>query len=178
MNMTMKKKLIVTSLLAASVFASAANAATGKITITGSVTATPCEVAINNGTTGSTHSLTMPNIFGQDIPESASPINKEAPFEIKLTGCPKSAKNAEIKFTGTAKGADIELQDNGQTNDTIVLNILKSGSAYDIGTADTQAITSGNATFDYTLKYKTTKSRAAVKPGDLTAALDYEITYN
>ncbi|WP_186369731.1 fimbrial protein [Yersinia aldovae] len=174
----MKKKLIVTSLLAASVFASAANAATGKINITGSITATPCKVAINKGAAGIIHSLTMPNIFGQDIPMTAGPINKELPFKIELTGCPKSAKNAEIKFTGTANGADIALQDSGKTNDTIVLNILKSGSAYDIGTADTQAITSGNATFDYTLKYKTTKSRSDVNPGDLTAALDYEITYN
>ncbi len=178
MNMTMKKKLIVTSLLAASVFASAANAAIGKITITGSVTATPCEVAINNGATGSTHSLTMPNIFGQDIPMTAGPINKELPFKIELTGCPKSAKNAEIKFTGTANGADIALQDSGKTNDTIVLNILKNGSEYNIGTTDIQTITNGIATFDYTLKYKTTKPRADVKPGDLTAALDYEITYN
>ncbi|WP_186370832.1 fimbrial protein [Yersinia aldovae] len=174
----MKKKLIVTSLLAASVFASAANAATGKINITGSITATPCKVAINKGAAGIIHSLTMPNIFGQDIPMTAGPINKELPFKIELTGCPNSAKDAEIKFTGTANGADIALQDSGKTNDTIVLNILKSGSAYDIGTADTQAITSGNATFDYTLKYKTTKSRSDVNPGDLTAALDYEITYN
>lgn len=178
MNITMKKKLIVTSLLAASVFASAANAATGNINITGSVTATPCEVAINSGVAGTTHSLTMPNIFGNDIPVSAGPIDKEASFEIKLTSCPTGAKNAEIKFTGTASGADIELQDSGKKNETIVLNILKKGSAYTIGSTDTQAITNGNATFDYKLKYKTTKPRADVKAGDLTAALGYEITYN
>ncbi|WP_145572579.1 fimbrial protein [Yersinia mollaretii] len=172
MNINMKKKLIVTSLLAASVLASAANAAT--INVTGSIAASPCVTTTTNA------AITMPLLtdaqLGKDVGKfSASATN----LTIKLTGCPAISQTATVKFSGTAdteekkawkldnvEGVALALfEDDGLKQ----IEVNTDAKAQDISNVTTKDL-------KYKLKY--VKTSKTLKSGNAQAAIDYDITYN
>ncbi|CNH56781.1 putative fimbrial protein [Yersinia aldovae] len=181
MNITMKKKLIVTSLLAASVFASAANAADGTITVKGSIAATPCQIS----TTTKTQTIDMKLASQTDIDKlKAGDIltTSEKSFKIDLTSCPKVAQNAVVTFSGTA--------DNDLTS-AIALGGGVQGVALKVyekedteialtngrGQAKERPLgTTGTNTLEYKVKY--VKTSGTFNEGAADAAIDFDITYN
>ncbi|CNK24059.1 fimbrial protein [Yersinia mollaretii] len=178
MNINMKKKLIVTSLLAASVLASAANAA--DIKITGSIAATPCKVK----TTTTTGNVTMPSIFEGDMKgvNAGDAISKSATqIKIDLEGCPTAAgnSNAVVTFTGAGTGDTFSL---GGTVKGVALKVYdkadKEVKATN-GTAISQTNTitpTLNQTLEYKLKY--VKTADTFKEGAVDTTLSFNVDYN
>lgn len=177
MNITMKKKLIVTSLLAASVFASAANAATGTITVKGSIAANPCVIK----TASATQDVTMPAIFESDFSQLSvgGVIDKSAKsIKFELETCPALASNAVVTFSGTSagdtfslgskvKGVALKLFDNKDTEVKI-----SNGSA----TSTTALGIQKDQTLEYKLKYVKTADNFVEGAADTT--ITFDIAYN
>ncbi|WP_145932061.1 fimbrial protein [Yersinia bercovieri] len=177
MNINMKKKLIVTSLLAASVFASTANATV--INITGSIAASPCKVKST-----STSSVKMPAIFEADISplKTGDVITKSVtPININLEDCPIAAgnSNAVVTFTGTAaddafslgsvvKGVALKVYD--KTDNEVKAT---SGTAKSMNNLITASATQ---TLEYKLKY--VKTADTFKEGAVDTALTFDVAYN
>ncbi|AJJ23974.1 fimbrial protein [Yersinia enterocolitica] len=175
MNITMKKKLIVTSLLAASVFASAANA--GVIKVTGSIAANPCVIK----TTSETQNVTMPAIFESDLSKlnAGGVIDKSAkPIKFELETCPALTSNAVVTFSGTSasdafslgstvKGVALKLFDN-QDKEVKISN----GSA----TSTTVLGTQTEQTLEYKLKYVKTADKFV--EGAVDTTINFDIAYN
>lgn len=175
MNMTMKKKLIVTSLLAASVFASTANASTGTINVTGSISASPCVATI------ATTTVNMPLITNEQLGNSVGEFSKDSTtnLTINLTGCPAISQTATVKFSGKAdtdnidawklagvEGAALALF---ESDDVTPIKINTNAKPQDMASAISKDLT-------YKLKY--VKTSKTLTSGDASAAIDYEITYN
>ncbi|MCB5308646.1 fimbrial protein [Yersinia massiliensis] len=168
----MKKKLIVTSLLAATVFASAANAAT--FNITGSIASTPCEVTATNP------NIKMPWIsktkLGKAGEFSTAPAQE---LRITLKNCPAVNQTAVVQFTGTADTEDNKaLKLTGV--DGVALAVFEDDGTTQInigGKAKGKAVisTSDNV-LKYKVKYVTTSK--AFKEGNATATLNFDVAYN
>ncbi|WP_019212118.1 fimbrial protein [Yersinia massiliensis] len=172
----MKKKLIVTSLLAATVFASAANAAT--INITGSIAAAPCIIDVAS----STSNVTMPAIFEADLASltSGGVIDKSStPIEINLSTCPALASNAVVTFTGAGAGDAFSL---GNAVKGVALKIYDSSdneitAVNGTAVARTNALgVQANQKLEYKLKY--VKTAEPFTEGAVSAAVDFDVTYN
>ncbi|MGE4800517.1 fimbrial protein [Yersinia hibernica] len=169
----MKNKLIVTSLLAASAFASVANA--GVFNITGSIAATPCVA------TASVVDIKMPLINKDKLGASAGKFadNSATDLVIKLTNCPQVKQTATVTFTGTAdtnetkalkltgvSGVALALfEANG--NDQIAINKAAKGQAMNNNVAQD---------LKYVAKYVTTSD--TFKEGNATATLNFAVAYN
>lgn len=177
MNIKMKKKLIVTSLLAASVFASAANAANGSISVTGKIVASPCE--IDTTKTTATVDLGNINLNKKDT------IPAEKDITISLKNCPFTSKTATVKFNGTADGENFKLEGGAKgyalqlidTDGTTPIKFDKNALALNM---------TGQPAHDlkYKVKFlktgtKVTDFEAASKStGEVTATVNYEVTFN
>lgn len=173
MNINMKKKLIVTSLLAASVFASAANAADGTFNITGSIAATPCTVV------NTTSAVNMGIVDKDKIDKnSMQPIE----LKIELANCPSAATEAFVTFLGTASGDNLALTPKGQTgfagvdlalfepNGTTAIKINKRSAPV--------SLTGGAATVIYKAKLAKKATATDIKEGDFTTTLEFDIANN
>ncbi|PHZ30724.1 type 1 fimbrial protein [Yersinia mollaretii] len=176
----MKKKLIVTSLLAASVLASAANAADGTINIQGSIAATPCKIK----TTSATTNITMPAIFQADLSKlsNGDAVDKSATqIKIDLEGCPTSAgnSNAVVTFTGTGTGDTLSL---GGTVKGVALKVYDKNDAEITavnGVAKSMTNTISNAltqSLEYKVKYVKTADKFA--EGAVDTNLTFDVAYN
>ncbi|HDL8510422.1 TPA: type 1 fimbrial protein [Yersinia enterocolitica] len=181
MNITMKKKLIVTSLLAASVFASAANAADGTITVKGSIAATPCQIQPTSKTQNINMKLINQAMFDNVKQGEAFGSSMES-FKIELTSCPKVSQNAIVTFSGTP---DTDL------NSAIKLGGNVQGVALKVYEEDEQEVvltngtgqakkqnlsTSGTNILEYKVKY--VKSSTTLVEGEADAVIDFDVTYN
>ncbi|CNG80128.1 putative fimbrial protein [Yersinia enterocolitica] len=177
MNITMKKKLIVTSLLAASVFASAANAANGTINVTGKITASPCSIDTAKST--ATLDLGSINLNSKDT------IPAEKEITISLKDCPFTAQTATVKFTGTADGDNFKFDGGAKGYALQLIDI--DGSTPIKSNVDANAVhMTGQATHDLKYKAKFIKTGTAITDfqaasqttGDVNVSLNYEITFN
>ncbi|CFQ15325.1 putative fimbrial protein [Yersinia enterocolitica] len=175
MNITMKKKLIVTSLLAASVFASAANA--GVINVTGSIAANPCVIKVASAT----QNVTMPAIFESDLSllTTGGVIDKSAkPIKFELQTCPTLTSNAVVTFKGTSDGDAFSL---GSTVKGVALKLFDKQDkevniSNGVATSTTALGTQPEQTLEYTLKY--VKTAAPFAQGAIDTTIDFDITYN
>lgn len=177
MNINMKKKLIVTSLLAASVLASAANAA--DIKITGSIAASPCTVKST-----STSSVKMPAIFEADVTKltTGAIIDKSATaININLEGCPTAAgnSNAVVTFSGVAAADAFSL---GTAVTGVALKVYDKADKEVKATSGTAKSTNNpitaNATQTLEYKLKYVKTADKFKEGAVDTTLTFDVAYN
>lgn len=171
MNINMKKKLIVTSLLAASVLASAANAA--NIDITGSIKSTPCMATVDP--------ITMPDINLNDLGTTVGAKNEKstADIVIKLTGCPAMQQTAEVTFGGAAdKDNNKALELTGVKGIALALFEEDGTTAIDIGGKAKDQLLTGSLTKDLEYKVKYVTTATTFKSGDAKGVLNYTIKYN
>lgn len=171
MNINMKKKLIVTSLLAASVLASAANAADGTFNITGTIAATPCTVT-------NTSAVDM-GVVGKDKLDTMAPIE----LKIDLATCPAAAKNALITFNGTAEGDYLKLESTTAGSATgVALALLESDGTTKININSTaKPVSLANKTKTtaiYQAKFVKKAPSATVGEGTISANLTFDVAYN
>ncbi|CRY01394.1 fimbrial protein [Yersinia enterocolitica] len=175
MNITMKKKLIVTSLLAASVFASAANA--GVIKVSGSIAASPCVIK----STSATQNVTMPAIFESDFSKlsTGGVIDKSAKsIKFELETCPSLASNAVVTFLGTSAGDAFSL---GSTVKGVALKLFDNKDAEvkisnGAATSTTALGTQKDQTLEYKLKYVKTADKFV--EGAVDTTINFDIAYN
>lgn len=179
--MNMKKKLIVTSLLAASVFASAANAADGTITVKGSIAATPCEIK----PTSKSQDIIMKLINQGDLAKLSAGDTldtSEKPFKIELTSCPKVAQNATVTFSGKADSDLTSAIALGGTVKGVALKVYEEDGkevtlVNGAGKAKEKVLaTTGTNTLEYKVKY--VKTSGTFTEGEANAALNFDIAYN
>ncbi|AVX37241.1 fimbrial protein [Yersinia enterocolitica] len=171
----MKKKLIVTSLLAATVFASAANAANGTFNITGTIAATPCVAS----TTVS--NITMPNIELKKLGAASGQTSSDSTTDItiKLSGCPAVQQNATVTFTGTADTTNPKaLKLDGVEGVALALFEENGTKEIEINQAADVQVLDGSATKDLKYKAKYISTASLFKPGNATATLDFGVTFN
>ncbi|CNH67556.1 fimbrial protein [Yersinia mollaretii] len=178
MNINMKKKLIVTSLLAASVFASAANAAT--INITGTIAAAPCQIK----TTAATGSVTMPPIYNSQLGKvKAGEVipNSDAQIKIELESCPVivGTSNAVVTFTGAGTGDTFSL---GSVVKGVALKVYDKADKEVKATSGTAKSTNNpitaNATQTLEYKLKYVKTADTFKEGAVDTTLTFDVAYN
>ncbi|TFZ53065.1 type 1 fimbrial protein [Serratia proteamaculans] len=154
-----------------------ANAATpvdnghGKVTFTGSIIDAPC--SIDADSIDQTVELgQVSNVLLKDGGKS-----KVKPFEIRLESCSEAtaktvqttftgASNADglLAFTGTAKGANIAITDQGG-------NLIKLGTA-----SKGQALQNGNNNLSFAA-YLQGEDKADITPGDFKAVADFTLAY-
>ncbi|CNK59688.1 putative fimbrial protein [Yersinia mollaretii] len=171
MNINMKKKLIVTSLLAASVFASAANAAA--INITGTISSSPCAATVDT--------IKMPNINLNSLGTKVGVTNDASAKDItiKLTGCPAMQQTAKVTFTGTADKVNKKaLELTGVEGVALALFEKDGTTAIDIGATAADQTLTGSQTKDLEYKVKYVTTATTFKPGDAKGVLNYTIAYN
>ncbi|MCW6540363.1 type 1 fimbrial protein [Yersinia ruckeri] len=169
----MKKTLLVTSLLAASVFASAANAA--NLNISGSIKNSQCSVNAQSAT------ITMPEINIKDLGTTVGAISAASTTDIiiNLTNCPPMKQNVKVEFTGTAD------QDNKKAlalNNVkgIALALFEEDGAKEIAIntlTDEQPLT-GSPTHELKYKAKYVTTDTVFKPGKAEAVLGFDVSYN
>ncbi|CRY55254.1 putative fimbrial protein [Yersinia intermedia] len=169
----MKKKLIVTSLLAATVFASAANAAT--FNITGSIASTPCVATAANA------DIKMPLINKANLETTAGGFAAGSITELKinLANCPNINQTATVTFTGTADTEDNKaLKLTGVEGVALALFEENGTSQIDINRAARGQSLTGTPTkvLKYKAKYVTTSK--TFKEGNATATLNFDVAYN
>ncbi|HFR4114033.1 TPA: fimbrial protein [Yersinia enterocolitica] len=173
MNMTMKKKLIVTSLLAASVFASAANA--GTFNITGSIASTPC---VANAAQAD---IKMPLINKDKLGAAAGDFSTvpATDLTINLTNCPNVAQTATVTFTGSADSKDPKaLELTGVKGVALALFEDDGSTQIEINKAAKAQSLTGTATSDLTYKAKYVTTADTFQEGNATATLNFDVAYN
>ncbi|HDL6960989.1 TPA: type 1 fimbrial protein [Yersinia enterocolitica] len=175
MNITMKKKLIVTSLLAASVFASAANAADGTFNIAGSIASTPCVATADKA------DVKMPLINKENLGDSTGKFSdlSATDLTIKLTGCPNVAQTATVTFNGTADKNEIKALELGGVKG-VALAVFEANGTDQIAinqAAKGQALT-GSATKDLNYKVKYVTTSDTFQEGNAIATLNFDVAYN
>ncbi|HDL7749724.1 TPA: type 1 fimbrial protein [Yersinia enterocolitica] len=173
MNITMKKKLIVTSLLAASVFASAANA--GTFNITGSIASTPCvaDAAITD--------IQMPLINKDKLGTTAGEFSELSATDltIKLTNCPNVTQTATVTFNGKTDTNEPKALELANVKGVALAVFEENGTdQIAIGqAAKGQALTSSaTKNLNYKVKYVTTSE--PFQEGNATATLNFDVAYN
>lgn len=173
----MKNNLIAAALLAASAFASVANAADGTLNFTGVVTDDAC--TITPGTATQTVALgTVSSGALTAVGDSASPTA----FDIVLTACPAAVTSATVKFDGPANPDDSSLL--ALTTVTGVatgvgIGFYEQDASTLIPVGSTSASKALSATADTTFSYIAKFVAAGpVIAGAANAVSDFTINYN
>ncbi|AKA37924.1 fimbrial protein [Yersinia ruckeri] len=172
----MKKTLLVTSLLAASVFASAANAAnTGSLKVSGDISHSQCAASVASPT------LTMPQIDIKDLGATVGAISTASTTDIiiNLTNCPPMTQKAKVMFTGTADKDNTKALALNNV-DGIALALFEEDGTKEaaINTNTTEQALTGSPTHELKYKAKYVTTNTVFKPGQAEAVLDFEVSYN
>ncbi|AJI94338.1 hypothetical protein BD65_1007 [Yersinia ruckeri] len=169
----MKKTLLVTSLLATSVFASVANA--GTINITGNIAMTQCVA----DTTAPT--ITMPDInlnkLGATVGDTSDASTTD--IIIKLTDCPAVKQTVKVTFTGTEDAIDSKaLKLNNVGGIALALFEEDGTTAVDINKPAKDKLLNGSVTHDLKYKAKYVTTDTTFITGKAEAVLGFDINYN
>ena len=181
----MKKLAIATSLVAAMAAISGAQAAsTGTINFNGLLTATTCNVSVNEqGAEGAT--VTLPTI-GTNVLAQTGDTAARTSFNMLLSECSGTLENAAAYFeagssvdlttgrlknmTGDANNVELQLRDG--SSDT--QEVIQVGSDTQIDGMKYVDITSGTATLPYLVEYYATDATTA---GTVVSSVVYHIQY-
>lgn len=181
----MRKTLIAATLAAASLtIIPGAFAADGTITITGKVTDSACQIAVNGGDANAT--VTLPTVSTSSL-ISDGDVAGATPIVMSLSGCPSTGHVRayfEPQNVDVATGYLINNAVNGATNVQVqVLNAL-DGSAIDLRdntgnnsvdfVADSDG-TTGSVTLNYAAQYVAVNGAASA--GSVTTDLVYTLDY-
>jgi len=176
----MKKTLLSTLLVAASLaaLAPAAQATDGTINFTGSVLASTCTVS--TGTNGN-FSVVLPPVSTKTLATAGNTAGR-TPFSIQLTGCGATPVKAQTFFeagptvnqstgrlTVTGGATNVEI---GLLNATF--QDIKAGAPLASQNTDVVAITGGTATMNFYAQYVATGAAGA---GTANSSLQYTISY-
>ncbi|HDS9358110.1 TPA: fimbrial protein [Enterobacter cancerogenus] len=123
----MRKKLLYVMLTGAALVSAGNVFADGSATIhfTGSVATTACSVQINNVKGDTSLNMGSIDMASLNVGDSSKPYD----FEIELTGCPSSMKNAEATFIGNPSPDERYFSVNGSNSQSLGLAIIDEGSS-------------------------------------------------
>lgn len=181
----MKKRNLI-GLAAASSFMAlcgSAMAADGTITITGAVTDTTCNVAVNGGSANAT--VVLPTVSASTLAAAGNTAGT-TPFSIALTGCTGITLNTartwfetgsnvdtvtgRLNSTGSATNVQVELLNSAQ-NPIVAGGTPGSTTQNDVPVD----ISSGSGTLNYYARYYAKGPSAA---GSVATQVDYTIVYD
>ncbi|APZ68595.1 hypothetical protein LFZ43_22895 [Salmonella enterica subsp. enterica serovar Wandsworth str. SA20092095] len=183
----MKKIISIAAL--GSVFAVSAVQAAGNGTInfTGQVNSQTCNATVNGATGGTAAAVTLPAVQA-DLLAAAGNTAGRTPFNVMVTGCittnPNGASNVKAYFESgsnvDANGRLINTASGGASNILLELvdgtsnTVLKAGDISQ-NTGNFVAISGGNATLPYAVRYYATGTATA---GAVTSSVTYSLIYN
>jgi major type 1 subunit fimbrin (pilin) len=185
----MKKFLLMASVAGlAGMSINAAQAATGTINFTGSVSASTCTVS--TGGAGASPTVTLPSVAKDEL-NSVGAVAGRTPFGFQLTGClmddpggaPAPVKKVGTHFEGggnvtangrlktTLNGVELQVLNHGDTSPILLGSDIASQNIhyFDINT------TAGTANLQYWVEYYAASANPA--PGALTSSVVYSLVY-
>lgn len=173
----MNKNIIALAILAGAAFASAANAASGTIDFTGSVTSASCTI----DAASKAQTVALGNVGTSDFGTAGS-TSGSGKITVVLSACPAAATTAAVSFGGpadpvnsnllalspasTAKNVAIALFEDDSTT---AIPLASKSKTYPLSTA-------ADTTLTYFAKYQSTA--ATVTEGSANAAADFTVLYN
>lgn len=173
----MNKKLIVLAILAGSVFASVANAASGTINFTGNVTADACTVS----SASQNQTIDLGTVSVNDFPASGATTG-DGRISIVLSNCPATALTAAVSFGGPADAANPNLLAlaSASTAKNLGIALFESDNTTEIPLATKSKTHTLSTTVDTTLTYfaKYKSTAATVTAGTANAVADFTVLYN
>lgn len=157
-------------------FASAANAAdvnSGRVTFTGTVLDTPCD--LEAGDKGSDVKVKFNQLSKSQL-NAGNPVKK--PFTISLTNCDLTGKTASIIFTSPSQAASGDFLNTGIDNLGIKLELAHMGGDLKFGTA--KDLTGLNVTGTNDLEFSAVAYRTndGTDPDDLVSEGSFEAISN
>ncbi|MCX3071370.1 hypothetical protein CHI95_17285 [Providencia rettgeri] len=172
----MKMKSLVIATTIALGLASAANAAdvnSGRVTFTGTVLDTPCD--LKAGQNGSDVKVNFNQLSKSQL--NASATSAEA-FTISLTNCDLTGKTTSIKFTSPSQDASNAFIGTQIDNLGIKLELANMGGDITLGTD--KVLTGLNTTGDNDLEFNAIayKTSAGTDPADLVSEGNFEVISN
>lgn len=171
--MSIKSKLIMAGLAVmsmASVNAMAATGNAGKVTFTGEVVDSPCNLAPGQDGTD------VKVDFGQlSMSQLNAGVKATEPFVLKLQNCSLGGKTASIQFNSNdVDGTNAALLDARGTAGGVGIGI----QGYTFGTAaDLKGLVDGNNDLAFTAVAQKAVDGTDVTAGDFTAATNFVISY-
>lgn len=177
-------KLLLTALGSSVLLAaSGAFASDGTITITGQVTDSSCNIAVNGGTAD--YTVTLPTV-SKDVLASDGAVAGASAISFSLSGCPASgAVRAYFEPTNVDPSTGNLLNNAASPADNVQVQVLnQSGTAIDLrdnsnnpftNFIDDGSGTSGTADFTYSAQYIAVGGAAAA--GQVDTALVYTLDY-
>jgi major type 1 subunit fimbrin (pilin) len=171
------KKLLVLAILAGSAFVSVANAATGVLNFTGSVTSATCTI----DTASKVQAVNLSNVGTSDFTAAGS-TSGSAKITVILSACPAAAATAAVSFGGPANSVNANLLALSSTATATNLGIAffedDSTTAIPLSMkSQTRPLsTTVPTTLTYFAKYQSTA--AVVGEGSADAAGDFTVLYN
>lgn len=179
----MKKLAIATSLVAALAGVSTVQAAsTGTITFNGLLTATTCNVVVDNQTEDAT--VTLPTLGTNVLDESGKTAGRTR-FNMALTQCTGALRTASAFFqdgatvdsdtgrlnsSGTAENVQLQLRDGTGA----ARSVIKVGDPSQVDTTRYVSIASASANLPYSVEYYATDATTA---GTVVSSVVYNIQY-
>ncbi|WP_396616064.1 fimbrial protein [Lysobacter soli] len=188
----MSKTLISAALFAAIGFtSSAATAADGKITFTGTISDVTCTIKGGDNTDGGTSNFTvkLPTVSTTALASSGQSAG-DTPFSVVVggsgqTGC-TNGKIAKMWFESStptidaARGGRLKNTAAGGATNVLVGLLNKAGATIDLSTnaggeGSKEQIADNTATLKYTAQYYATGAATA---GDVNTYVNYSVVYN
>jgi minor fimbrial subunit len=145
------------------------------INITGVVVASPCTV--NNNVSNLNVDLGQ-NIQASDLAAAGSGSTL-TPFTLSLTGCPSGTSNVKVSFSGAADSASPTRYKNTgtATNLAVELSQQVTGTILGNGSSLIQAV-QPDKTVTYALNARAYSATGSVMPGNISAVVQANFTYN
>ncbi len=171
------KKLLVLAILAGSAFTSIAQAATGILNFTGSVTSASCTV----DTASKVQAVNLGNVGASDFGAAGSTTGS-AKITVILSACPAAATTAAVSFGGPADAVNANLLKlaSGSTAGNLGIAFFEDDSTTAIPLSmksKTHPLsTTVPTTMTYFAKYQSTA--ATVTQGSANAVGDFTVMYN
>ncbi|SDA36181.1 fimbrial protein [Sphingomonas sp. NFR15] len=177
-----RKSIFIPISIAMFVLCSApAYASDGTITFTGSLTATTCTVALNNGTASGT--VVLPNVSTSVLKVSGD-VAGATNFQLDLSNCTVSSTvkayfeagptvntvTGALINAGTASNVEVQLVTDGGTP----IAIGNSGQATSTGVTITVPGTTSGA-LNYVARYR---AKGVTTAGTVTSSVTYSLTYS
>lgn len=173
----MNKTIITIAILAGSVFASVANAATGTINFTGNVTAATCTI----DTAAKNQTVDLGTVSASDF-LAAGYTTGNGQFALVLKACPAGATQAAISFGGPSDAIDPTLLalNSSATAKGLAIALFEDDDSTQIqlGTkSKAHTLKDGvDNTLVYFAKYQSTAT--TVTEGTADAVADFTVLYN
>lgn len=145
------------------------------INITGNVVASPCTV---NGSSSNLNVNLGTNIGAATLTTAASGSTL-TPFNLALTACPSGTSNVTVTFSGTADTTSTTMYKNTGTATNVAVELSQQGTGTILknGSTLTKAV-QADKTVTYALNARAYSAAGSVMPGNISAVVQANFTYN